>query len=206
MRRAHFLIFLLSLFVLSCSSSKTITRTNASFTEKDEIMINSNSSFPIASVVGGGGELAKIEKERVFIEMITNRNEKIENINGLSLRKIDSANYIAEVNNDILFATNSFDLTSDAMEILSELAAIINETSNTSVQVIGYTDNTGTPDYNLVLSKQRAITVGSFLKTQGVENVSEIGMGVENPVASNKTSEGRRKNRRVEIKLSSNIS
>ncbi|MDL2325819.1 OmpA family protein, partial [Bacteroidales bacterium OttesenSCG-928-A14] len=202
MRNAYFLIPLLSLFALSCSSSKTITRTNASFTEKDEIMINSNSSFPIASVVGGGGELAKIEKERIFAEMITSRNEKIGNINGLSLREIDSANYIAEVNNDILFATNSFDLTSDAMEILSELAAIINETSNTSVQVIGYTDNTGTPDYNLALSNQRAITVGSFLKMQGVENVSEIGMGLENPVASNKTSEGRRKNRRVEIKLS----
>jgi outer membrane protein OmpA-like peptidoglycan-associated protein len=110
---------------------------------------------------------------------------------------------IAVVENDILFELNSFEITQHASTILAELASVIKEMPDTHVQVVGYTCTTGAVDYNLKLSNFRAGAVANYLREHGVENVSELGKGVADPIASNETEDGRKKNRRVEIKLSS---
>lgn len=194
-----------ALILASCAGSKPITYTNASFTEKDEVMITNNTSYVSTSVVGNGGNLAKEEKQNLLRSKLSDREQKLKGINGIQIRTIESENgnkFVATVNNDILFAHNSFDLTPEAMSILSELATIINDIPDTKVQVIGYTDSTGTADYNMKLSQLRANSVAIHLHELGIDDISELGKGVENPVASNKTEDGRKKNRRVEIKLS----
>jgi outer membrane protein OmpA-like peptidoglycan-associated protein len=189
----------------SCAGSKPITYTNASFTEKDEVMITNNTSYVTASVVGNGGNLANAEKKNLLRKKLSDREQKLKGINGVQIRTIESENgneFVATVNNDILFAHNSFDLTPQAMTILSELATIINDIPGTKVQVIGYTDSTGTVDYNMKLSQLRANSVAIHLHELGITDITELAKGVENPVASNETEDGRKKNRRVEIKLS----
>lgn len=191
-------------FFASCGSNKPITYTNASFTEKDEVMITNNTSYVTTSVVGGGGNLAKEERQALLNKKLSDREQKLKGVSGIQLRTIESENgneFIATVNNEILFSHNSFDLTSQAMTVLSELATIINDIPDTNVQVIGYTDSTGTEDYNMKLSQLRANSVAIFLTELGVDNVTELGRGVNNPVAPNNTEDGRKKNRRVEIKL-----
>ena len=66
------------------------------------------------------------------------------------------------------------------------------------------TDSTGEATYNLDLSQRRARAVQDFLRSQGLagDRLQSVGYGVERPVADNTTSEGRRKNRRVEIVIS----
>jgi outer membrane protein OmpA-like peptidoglycan-associated protein len=203
MKKTELIIFPCVLMGLlsACSGSRVITSTNASFTEKDEVMIMANSYYAGTSVVGYGGVLADEEKKAVF-------KRKLKGIEGLQIRSVqgDKGNeFIAIVENNILFEHNKFYITETASLILGELASVLKEMPGTQVQVVGYTDNTGTDEYNLALSKLRASAVANYLRGLEVENVTEVGNGVQNPVASNDTEDGRRKNRRVEIKLSSNI-
>lgn len=71
------------------------------------------------------------------------------------------------------------------------------------VEIQGYTDSTGTVEYNLELSQRRAEAVESYLEAKGVdpETVSAKGYGAANPVAPNDTPAGRAQNRRVEFRV-----
>ena len=72
------------------------------------------------------------------------------------------------------------------------------------LRIEGYTDSTGSEDFNLKLSGQRANTVQTFLVQQGLQqdDVTSAGEGQANPVAGNDTAAGRQQNRRVEIIVS----
>lgn len=102
---------------------------------------------------------------------------------------------------DILFATDSATLTASLQNDLRTVAASLNRYPNTTVNVIGNTDNVGAAAYNQDLSERRAQAVASVLVSAGVapQRVRTIGRGEEAPVASNQTAEGRQQNRRVEI-------
>ncbi len=102
---------------------------------------------------------------------------------------------------DILFATDSARLTGSLRADLAVLASHLKKYPNSSVQVIGHTDNQGAASYNLNLSRQRAAAVSTVLLNHGVSpyRVTSIGRGEDQPVASNLTPEGRAQNRRVEI-------
>jgi outer membrane protein OmpA-like peptidoglycan-associated protein len=105
---------------------------------------------------------------------------------------------------DVLFAFNKYDLKTDAQIKLAKVSGILLTYPNLKVQVEGYTDNVGSPEYNQQLSEKRAMAVQSFLIAQGVspENVTSQGYGEANPVADNSTSAGRSQNRRVEMVVS----
>ncbi len=104
---------------------------------------------------------------------------------------------------DVTFETNSASLNSSFFEVLNSVGLVLNEYKSTLVSVAGYTDSTGTADYNQKLSERRATTVALYLHGRGVaqERLAAIGHGESNPVASNSTAEGRARNRRVEITL-----
>ena len=104
---------------------------------------------------------------------------------------------------DIAFKSGSADLSGDFYKVLNSVAKVLNNYEKTIVSVVGYTDSTGSASKNLTLSQQRAQSVATYLKNQGVKTERFVvdGLGQENPVASNTTAEGRAKNRRVEIYL-----
>ena len=105
---------------------------------------------------------------------------------------------------DILFELNKSTLKSDAKVVLAKLAGILLVMNDFQILVEGYTDSSGTPEYNKKLSKKRAEAVVSFMSKQGInpKRSSSIGYGIEKPIADNSTAEGRKQNRRVEIVLS----
>ncbi|WP_163849841.1 OmpA family protein [Pseudooceanicola aestuarii] len=102
---------------------------------------------------------------------------------------------------DILFATDSAELTGTLRTDLRTVAASLNQYPQTTVQVIGHTDNTGEASYNQQLSARRANSVASVLLSNGVSSsrVQAFGRGEDQPRASNLTPDGRAQNRRVEI-------
>jgi len=105
---------------------------------------------------------------------------------------------------NVHFRLNSGELTAESKAILDQVAASLNARSDVkSIQVIGHTDSSGAAAYNQVLSEKRAKAVAAYLVSQGVdaERISSKGMGETQPIADNGTSEGRAKNRRVEIKV-----
>jgi len=105
---------------------------------------------------------------------------------------------------NVLFATNQYTLKPDAQIKLAKVSGILDAYPGLKVQVEGYTDSTGTADYNQKLSEKRAMAVQGFLTEQGVppENTSAQGYGEADPIADNSTSEGRSQNRRVQLVIS----
>jgi len=103
--------------------------------------------------------------------------------------------------NDILFATDSATLGSGLQQDLAALARNLIDYPNSTIQVVGHTDNVGDATYNLSLSRRRAAAVAAVLVSNGVPNnrVTTLGMGEDQPVASNLSAAGRQQNRRVEI-------
>ena len=104
---------------------------------------------------------------------------------------------------NITFATDSAVFQTSFNRVLDSVAKVIKEYDQTLVQVVGYTDNTGTVAYNNQLSLKRAQAVATYLQNRGVSasRLSVMGMGPNNPIASNSTAAGREQNRRVEITL-----
>ncbi len=104
---------------------------------------------------------------------------------------------------NITFKTDSADINSSFYPVLNSVAKVLNKYSNSTVMVSGHTDSTGSADYNLNLSRERAQSVASYLQGQGVKasRFEVLGLGSSNPIASNASAAGRAQNRRVEIKI-----
>jgi OOP family OmpA-OmpF porin len=104
----------------------------------------------------------------------------------------------------VLFELDKATLTKADMIELQKAVAFVKKYPGSKIRLDGYTDSTGADAYNLKLSERRSKAVMDYLiKEAGVDssNITAVGHGKANPVASNKTKEGRAKNRRVEISI-----
>jgi flagellar motor protein MotB len=102
---------------------------------------------------------------------------------------------------NIFFDTDQFNLKKASQIELDRLTDLLNENPEMKIEIGGHTDNVGTPEYNQVLSYNRAKAVYDYLLTKGIlpERLSYQGYGLSKPVADNKTEAGRKQNRRTEI-------
>ena len=105
------------------------------------------------------------------------------------------------VTNNILFETGKATLKPESMEEIEKVADYMKKNPNARFEVQGHTDNQGSDKVNDPLSQQRAEAVVKALEEKGVDpfNLRAVGKGAHEPVADNKTDEGRAKNRRVEF-------
>ena len=143
--------------------------------------------------VGGAG----LDRQEAELRSQLGSNVGIVN-NGTSL--------VVTLPQDILFAVDSTALTGALQNDLVSVAASLNRYPDTTVNVIGHTDNTGAAAYNQDLSQRRAQAVASVLINAGVspQRIRSIGRGEDAPIASNLTPGGRQQNRRVEIIITPN--
>lgn len=120
------------------------------------------------------------------------------------LQTRDSARGLIVNMSDVLFDVNQATLKPGAREKLSKVAGILLAYPDLKIRVDGYTDSTGTPEYNRDLSQRRADTVRGYLLKQGItaDAVVSEGFGQDDPVATNSTAAGRQQNRRVEMVVS----
>lgn len=102
----------------------------------------------------------------------------------------------------VLFDTNKAEIKPEAFAVLDEVVKIFEKNPDLVAEVQGHTDSTGTEAYNQQLSEKRANAVLDYLVNQGVrsDQLTAKGYGELRPVASNDTEEGRRENRRVELR------
>ena len=103
----------------------------------------------------------------------------------------------------VTFDVGSYSLRPEFRATLDKVADNLKQYPNSLIDVYGHTDSTGSDAYNQTLSENRARTVANYLSMQGVTpaRIRSQGYGETMPVADNTTDEGRRKNRRVEIKI-----
>jgi outer membrane protein OmpA-like peptidoglycan-associated protein len=109
-------------------------------------------------------------------------------------------------NSGLLFKINSATLSDEAMTNLSKVATVFVKYNETNILIEGHTDNTGTPEYNMDLSKKRAYAVSSYLIGKGV-SASRMDIkwyGENQPKYPNDNESNRALNRRVELGISAN--
>ena len=108
-----------------------------------------------------------------------------------------------EAFSNLEFQTGTAQIAEKSLASLVELAALLNLRTAYNLEINGHTDNVGNAAKNLKLSQNRANAVKDFLAGKGVDyvRIKAKGFGSKKPVASNKTPEGRQKNRRVEFKI-----
>lgn len=140
--------------------------------------------------------------------------------NGTSLSVPDGsltynlANYLSSGSQDVPrtflfdhlnFQSSSADLTPDSVQTVHDLTEIMKAYPNVRFQLVGHTDNTGDADANQRLSVDRANAVKSMLVSGGIspQRISTTGYGQMRPIAINDTDEGRAKNRRIELTVTS---
>ena len=115
--------------------------------------------------------------------------------------KEESRGVVITLSGSVLFATGKSDLLPIAKEKLNQVAKALTDQGFKAIVVQGYTDSVGSASDNDALSLRRAQSVRDYLVTRGVpsEKATAEGKGASNPVADNKTPDGRAENRRVEI-------
>jgi outer membrane protein OmpA-like peptidoglycan-associated protein len=146
---------------------------------------------------------ARAETERVRKAAEASRAELLEQLNRV-LDTRDTPRGLVVNMADVLFDTGKYELRPEAREKLAKLSGILSTHQDLELDVEGHTDNTGSVQTNQTLSEQRAQSVAQYLVQQGVpgKNVKAMGLADSHPVADNSTTEGRQKNRRVEIIVS----
>ena len=104
---------------------------------------------------------------------------------------------------EIVFRTGSAVLLAKGKPILDTVVAYLKRNADVSVTIDGHTDNTGSDKVNIPLSVRRAEACKKYLVSKGIsaDRMTTAGFGSTQPVADNKTAEGRQKNRRIEIKI-----
>lgn len=101
------------------------------------------------------------------------------------------------------FESGKATLAAEAYTVLNELVDYLKRKDDEKIEIGGHTDDVGKAEANMILSKDRANTVMSYLVGQGIaaERLTAKGYGFTEPVTDNDTEEGRRTNRRTEVKI-----
>ena len=140
-------------------------------------------------------------------EAQTVANAATQRVDVLTNTVVNLDNYRPVAETSVHFAFDKDNLTMKAKEALDQLATDVPNTKGYIVTVEGGTDAVGPNDYNYDLSQRRANSVIQYLASQHnipAHKIYLIGLGKDKPVESNKTSEGRAKNRRVDVRLMTN--
>lgn len=205
-------LFLLATVFTSCNSVK-----NANNTQKGAgigagagaligAIIGNNSKIGtaggalIGAAVGGGtGALIgnKMDKQARQIDQA---------LPGATVERVGEGIRLILNENAVRFDTGKATLTAAAKANLDKLVPVFKEYADTEIDIFGYTDSTGSPEFNLSLSQKRAESVRNYFVTKGLLASRFIikGMGIADPIAANDTAEGRAQNRRVEFAILAN--
>ena len=134
-------------------------------------------------------------------------NTATQRVDTLTNTVVNLDNYRPVVETAVHFGFNKDNLTKDAKDAIDQLAASVATTKGYIITVEGATDSVGSSEYNYDLSQRRANAVIQYLaadKSVPAYKIYLIGLGKDKPVESNKTADGRAKNRRVDIRLMTN--
>lgn len=205
-------LFLLAILFTSCSSVQ-----NANNTQKgagigaaagaliggiigNNTGIGTAGGALIGAAVGGGtGALIgnKMDKQAREIDQA---------LPGADVERVGEGIRLVLNENAVRFDTNKSTLTTQASANLDKLVPVFTEYADTNIEIFGYTDNTGSPEYNLTLSQKRAESVKLYLTSKGLlsSRFKTNGLGIAEPIATNDTPEGRSQNRRVEFAITAN--
>ena len=205
-------LFLLASLFTSCSSVK-----NANNTQKGT-GIGAAAGALIGGIIGNntgigtaGGALIGAAVGGGTGALIGNKMDKqareiSQALPGADVQREGEGIHLTLKEDAVRFDTGKATLTTTAKNNLDKLLPVFKEYADTNIQIFGYTDSTGSPEFNLTLSQKRAESVKDYLASKGLASsrFKASGLGIANPIATNETPDGRSQNRRVEFAIIAN--
>jgi outer membrane protein OmpA-like peptidoglycan-associated protein len=205
-------LFLLATLFTSCNSVK-----NANNTQKGA-GIGAGAGALIGAIIGNNTKIGTAGGALIGAAVGGGTGALIGNKMDKQAREIDQALPGADVErvgegirlvlneNAVRFDTGKATLTSAAKANLNKLVPVFKEYADTNIEIYGYTDSTGSPEFNLTLSQKRAESVKNYLTSNGLlsSRFKITGLGIADPIATNDTADGRTQNRRVEFAILAN--
>lgn len=204
-------LLLISTLFTSCSSVK-----NANNTQKGA-GIGVATGALIGGLIGAssgnaawgaaiGGAVGGVAGGVIGNKMDKQAREIDQALPGADVERVGEGIHLTLKEDSVLFDTGKASLTAKAKANLDKLLPVFNEYSDTNIEIFGYTDSTGSPEFNLTLSQKRAESVKNYLISKGLvaSRFKTTGLGIEQPIATNDTPEGRSQNRRVEFAITAN--
>jgi OmpA-OmpF porin, OOP family len=224
MNRASFalvLTFGLIFTVTGCSSKKYVRQQTTPIINKtnelDELTAKNSNAIKDVDARATQGIQAVNSKADSADQKALAAGQQADQANSLATQASTRANAlettVANLDNyhpvseaSVHFGFNKDVLTPRAKQALDELISEVGKQQHFIVTVEGGADSVGSKDYNYDLSQRRSEAVIQYLASHGVPGyrIYQIGLGEDKPVASNSTSGGRAKNRRVEVRLMTN--
>jgi OOP family OmpA-OmpF porin len=151
------------------------------------------------------GDVAnEAQRQQIATDIAASLNPTYVVNNGLRVAASEQGVLDAALANRIIeFESGKATLTESGKAILDQMAAALQKLKGVRVEVIGHTDNFGSRAGNLSLSQARAEAVKAYVAGRGISPglIAVSGEGPDRPVADNRTSEGRARNRRIEFKV-----
>lgn len=185
MKSLHFLasVAIVTFSIISCNSSKNTTKNEKSTRKKDPaaaeaaVKIGKMLDLLATDLIGASGQKAEI------------------------IRTAEGINITFQP--DFYFESSSEHLTSNAKGVLDDISSVLSRYPYTEIFIEGHADSSGNQWNNKKLSEMRAKTVALYFKAHDVtaDRLAIAGYGATRPIESNSTPEGRRKNRRVLVKI-----
>ena len=123
---------------------------------------------------------------------------------GIGVTRVSQDRILLNFPADLTFDFNRDSVKAQFVPSLRDVAGVLREYDQTTIDVLGHADSVGRDDYNQDLSERRAMNVSSVLIQNGVirQRVIATGFGETRPVADNSSDSGRARNRRVEVMIS----
>ena len=154
-----------------------------------------------------GGAVGAIAGSTIGAALDRQHAQLEQDLGGTGATVVNTGNQlVVTLPESITFDTGSAIVHPAYVDEIALVARSLRENPNSTILVIGHTDNVGATDFNQALSERRAAAVATILTSNGVSpgRVSTVGRGYSQPVASNDTPGGRAQNRRVEIIITPN--
>jgi outer membrane protein OmpA-like peptidoglycan-associated protein len=145
-------------------------------------------------------QAAAAVQQQKLQELETKLKDARDTIAKIAAVKDDERGMVITLSGEVLFKTGKWDLKPAAMAKLDQIAQAL-KGKEQPIVVFGYTDNVGTREMNMDLSRSRAQAVRDYVVSKGIPQdlITAQGKGPDEPVADNTSVEGRAQNRRVEI-------
>jgi outer membrane protein OmpA-like peptidoglycan-associated protein len=180
---------------------------------QSQIVFHSNTSVPITTSINGDYKISidpkldySIRVEAVgYMGLYEKLNLPPKDLNELEINfKLQPVAVGASMNlRNVLFKQSSPELLPESNDELEMVVDFLKLNPSVEIELSGHTDNSGKASLNLKLSRDRAIRIKNYLVEKGIDarRIKGVGYGETKPIASNKTDEGKRLNRRVEFKI-----
>ena len=123
--------------------------------------------------------------------------------NGCPKQYFEHVSVMQKAQRGLFFNTGSAVIKDESFVVLDRIVKLLNVNKKLKLDISGHTDNTGSENLNLELSKERAASAAKYIIGKGIDasRLTSNGFGDAKPVADNSTEEGRTKNRRVEFRI-----